>query len=65
VADAALTADPEDTETLSWHAGAVLTDPALRSALVDRGLRRAAQFSWERAAGQMIAVYRDVIAKAA
>jgi glycosyltransferase involved in cell wall biosynthesis len=64
VGDAALTADPEDVETLSWHVAALLTDGNLRAALVERGLDRAAQFSWDRAAAEMIGVYRGVIAKA-
>jgi glycosyltransferase involved in cell wall biosynthesis len=64
VSDAALTADPEDVEALAWHVAAVLTDAKLRGTLVERGLERAAQFSWDRAAAEMIAVYRDVIAKA-
>jgi glycosyltransferase involved in cell wall biosynthesis len=65
VADAALTADAEDVEALAWHAGAVLTDPALRAKVVERGIARAAEFSWDRAAGQMVDVYRDVLANAA
>ena len=65
VGDAALTADPEDVEALSWHAAAVLTDAKLRATVIDRGLAHAARFNWDRTAEQMIAVYRDVAAKAA
>jgi glycosyltransferase involved in cell wall biosynthesis len=65
VADAALTADAEDVDALAWHAGALLTDSGLRAKVVARGLARAADFSWDRAAAQMIDVYRDVVAKAA
>jgi glycosyltransferase involved in cell wall biosynthesis len=65
VAQSALTADPEDVETLAWHVGAVLTDGALRGALVARGLAHAATFRWDRTAKEMISLYRDVIAKAA
>ncbi len=64
VGDAALTADPEDTRALAWHAGAVLTEGPLRAALIARGLRHAAQFTWDRAAGQMIELYRGVLARA-
>ena len=64
VGDAALTADPEDVDTLTWHAAAALTDPGVRGALIERGLARAREFSWDRAAEQMIGVYRAVIAKA-
>jgi glycosyltransferase involved in cell wall biosynthesis len=65
VGDAALTADPDDVEALSWHAAAVLTDPRLRQTLVERGLARAAHFNWDQAAAEMLDVYRDVIAGAA
>jgi glycosyltransferase involved in cell wall biosynthesis len=64
VGDAALTADPEDVDALAWHAATVLTDGKLRATLVERGLRRAAEFSWDRTATEMIGVYRDLIAKA-
>jgi len=60
VGDAALTADPEDTEALAWHVGAVLTDATLRNALVARGLKWAAQFSWERTAAEVLDVYQRV-----
>jgi glycosyltransferase involved in cell wall biosynthesis len=65
VGDAALTADPEDVATLTWHAAAVLTDAKLRDAMIARGLAHAARFSWERTAHELIGVYRDVLAKAA
>jgi len=64
VGEAALTADPEDVEALAWHVAAVLTDGKMRATLVERGLRRAARFSWDRTATEMIGVYRDLIAKA-
>jgi glycosyltransferase involved in cell wall biosynthesis len=64
VADAALTADPDDAEALAWHASSVLTDATLRATLVSRGLAHAAKFSWDRTAEQMIAVYRDVVERA-
>jgi glycosyltransferase involved in cell wall biosynthesis len=65
VGDAALTADAEDAEALTWHAAAALTDRPLRTALIARGLDRARAFSWDRAAEQTISVYRSVMAKAA
>jgi glycosyltransferase involved in cell wall biosynthesis len=65
VADAALTADPENIAALTWHAGAILGDARLRRSLVERGLAHARQFSWERTAAQLIDVYHDVLAKAA
>jgi len=65
VGEAALTADPENVEALTWHAGAVLTDARLRAALVERGLAHARTFTWRDTATKLIDVYRDVRAKAA
>jgi len=64
VGDAALTADPEDVETLAWHAGAALTDARLRASVVARGLAHAARFRWDRAAAEVVDVYRAVLGKA-
>lgn len=65
VGTAALTADPEDFAALAWHAGSVLTDAKLRATLIERGLEHTKQFSWQRAAHELIAVYRNVVAGAA
>jgi glycosyltransferase involved in cell wall biosynthesis len=62
VADAALTADPEDVDALAWHTGTVLTDGEVRARLVARGLARAALFSWDRTAAEMIGEYRALVA---
>jgi hypothetical protein len=43
----------------------VLTQKALRDALVVRGLAHAAQFSWKRTASRLMDVYRDVASRAA
>jgi glycosyltransferase involved in cell wall biosynthesis len=58
VGSAALTADPEDEETLAWHAASVLTDARLRQTTIEHGLAHAAGFSWDRTASEMIALYR-------
>jgi glycosyltransferase involved in cell wall biosynthesis len=65
VGDAALTADGEDVEALAWHVATVLNDGGLRDILIQRGLVHAARFTWDRAAGQMLDIYRDVLARAA
>jgi glycosyltransferase involved in cell wall biosynthesis len=65
VGDAALTADPENTQALLWHCAAALTDAKLRQSLIERGLAHTAQFSWERTAQQLIDVYQGVVGKAA
>ena len=60
--DAAVLVDPKDTEALAEALGRVLSDEALRAGLRSRGLERAQQFSWQRAARQTIAVYEVVAA---
>jgi glycosyltransferase involved in cell wall biosynthesis len=65
VGDAALTADPEDLDALTWHSAGALTDRRVRSTLIERGLINAARFNWDRTAERMVAAYRDVAARAA
>jgi len=48
--DAAVVADPDDHDALASGALRVLQDPAFRTALVERGRRRAAAFDWDVAA---------------
>ena len=50
---AALIADPYDAAALAEAIGLVLTRPALRADLRERGLERARQFSWERTAAEI------------
>jgi len=58
--DAALTFDPADVQALAHTLHRLLTDRDLRADLRERGLRRAAQFSWAATAGQTLALYRDL-----
>ncbi len=60
VGDAALIVDPNDTEALTVALWRLLTDPDLRATLRVKGLARAANFSWRRAAEETMAVYRRV-----
>jgi len=62
VGDAALTVDPTDVEALAQAMRQVLSDESLRADLRARGLRRARQFTWERAAQETAALYREVCA---
>jgi alpha-1,3-rhamnosyl/mannosyltransferase len=62
VGNAALTADPEDEETLAWHAATLLTDAGLRRTMIEHGFARAARFSWDRTADEMITLYRRLVA---
>jgi glycosyltransferase involved in cell wall biosynthesis len=62
VGDAALLVDPTDTAALAQALADVLAQPALQADLRQRGLSRAAQFSWERCAVETLAVYSAVLA---
>lgn len=57
--EAALLVDPLDVDGLRNALHAALEDPSLRERLAAAGLRRAAQFTWRRAARQTLAVYRS------
>jgi glycosyltransferase involved in cell wall biosynthesis len=58
---AALLVDPSDVEEIAGALRRVLEDPALARDLRERGLARAAQFSWERTARATVAVYEKVL----
>ncbi len=61
VADAALTAEPEDVAGLAAQVAAVLESPALAGDLRRRGIERARHFTWERAAAEVLEVYRSAL----
>ena len=61
VGDAGLLVDPDDIEALSEAIIRAVDDSALRSTLRQRGLQRAAEFSWTRAAEETLAVYQAVL----
>ena len=56
--DAALLFDPTSTEAMADALGRIASDPSLRTTLVQRGQKRAAAFSWDRAARSYRALYR-------
>lgn len=60
VGDAALTFDPRDAAALRSLIAQVLSDPALARDLRGRGLARAKQFSWQRAAQKTLNLYRVI-----
>lgn len=60
--DAALLIDPEDMEALTAGLERLLTDDEWRAQAVERGLRQARQFSWERCIEETVAVYRRALA---
>lgn len=60
VGNAALTVDPADTTAITAGLQRLLSDDTLRQTLRVRGLERARQFTWTRAAMQTLAVLEDV-----
>lgn len=60
--DAALLVDPHDVDGLAAAMARVLADRALHSQLRAAGLARAAQFTWQAAALETLAVYRRAAA---
>jgi glycosyltransferase involved in cell wall biosynthesis len=62
VGDAALMIDdPQDHAGLAALMSRVIREPALRASLVERGLGRAAAFSWEESARRLLDVYRRLL----
>jgi glycosyltransferase involved in cell wall biosynthesis len=59
--EAALLVEPSDVEGFAKALQWVLTDSDLARELRARGPARAAQFSWDRTAREMIAVYKKVV----
>lgn len=57
---AALLVDPTSVEGLAGALELVLLDVALRTRLIDQGLKRAGEYTWRRAAEQLLGVYRMV-----
>jgi len=60
VGDAALMVDPHDIDGLTVAMWRVLTEKELREDLICKGLKRAKQFSWTKAAKKTLEVYRKV-----
>ena len=63
VGDAALVFTPDDVGLLADHLHRLLTDPAARADYRERGLRRAAGFSWDRTAAGYMTVFRAAHAR--
>lgn len=61
VGDAALRVNPESSESIAEGLKRVLSDPALRSSLRERGLARAATFTWKRTAAETLGAYRSAL----
>jgi glycosyltransferase involved in cell wall biosynthesis len=59
-ADAALLIDPTQVDSLADGWQRLLSDAALHAKLQTAGLRRAAEFSWARAAAETAQVYDSI-----
>jgi alpha-1,3-rhamnosyl/mannosyltransferase len=59
--DKVLYFDPADVEAIAETLRQALADADLRTELRERGLVRAAQFSWERTARETLNLYREVL----
>jgi glycosyltransferase involved in cell wall biosynthesis len=63
--DAALLIDSDDAADLAAALTSIIDSPALHRQLRERGLNRAREFTWARAAEQTLAVYREALAESA
>ena len=60
VGDAGLLVDPNDVEELTVAMWRMLSDSDLRTSLIEKGLKRAQAFSWDRAARETLALYHSL-----
>ncbi len=63
VGDAGLMVNPSDYKELAKAINEVLTNDDVRNSLINRGLERVKQFTWERTARETLAVYEMVCNK--
>ena len=61
--DSILTFDPVKIDEIVSAAERALFDPEMRTILVERGLARAARFTWAEAARKTSQIYRDLLAR--
>jgi glycosyltransferase involved in cell wall biosynthesis len=61
VGGAAVMVDPEDEGEMARQLAGLLTNPAARREYAAKGLRRAADFSWDRVAEQTLGVYEEAV----
>jgi glycosyltransferase involved in cell wall biosynthesis len=61
VGDAALLFDPLSVESIALALRRILADAPLRAELRQKGLERAAQFTWENSARRLLEVYKQVL----
>lgn len=59
--DAALLVDPSDVDSVSQGLWKLTNDGALRENLIQKGLKRSGEFSWEKAVGETWQVYQELL----
>jgi len=57
---ASVMVDPDDVEEMAGALEQAVSDQALRQQLIEKGLQRAAEYTWARAARSLLEVYRNV-----
>ncbi len=60
VGDAGVLVDPKDVDALAVAMWRILSDEPLRASLISKGFKRAAVFSWEKAAQETWALYHSL-----
>lgn len=60
--DAGVAVDPTDPSAIAGAIGRVLDDSAARDLLAERGIERASEYTWDRAAALVVEGYRQVAA---
>ncbi len=61
VGNAGIQVDPFDVDALAHALNTALHDEAWRAGAIERGLARAAEFTWPHAARQLLGVYERVL----
>jgi len=61
VGDAAVLVDPYDPDSIAEGMKQALTDADLRDRLIERGLAKVREYSWERSVARIREVYEEVL----
>jgi len=60
--DAAITVDPYDVDAISDGLAKLIQDSQLRDTLIQKGLARSREFTWEKSARHLLSIYQDLLA---
>jgi glycosyltransferase involved in cell wall biosynthesis len=60
--DAAIMVDPYDLDAITDGLQRLILDSDLRNMLIEKGLSRARQFTWEKSARQLLGIYQNLLA---